>query len=85
MKSFIEGKVVSSAMKDTVVVEVTYRTPHPLYKKLMKRTRKYKADSKEVQAVVGDVVRIVSIRPLSKDKHFKVMTNLTQNKKENQA
>jgi len=77
MKRFIEGKVVSVAMTDTAVIEVVYRTAHPKYKKMMKRTHAYKADTKEVAVKKGDVVRIVSTRPLSKDKHFKVATNLS--------
>ena len=81
MKRFIEGKVVSTAMTDTAVIEVIYRTPHPLYKKLMKRTRRYKADTKEVKVKNGDVVRITSVRPISKGKHFAVTTNVSERQK----
>jgi small subunit ribosomal protein S17 len=60
-------------MANTVVVEVTLRVAHPLYKKLMKRSKKFKADSTGLTLNIGDKVKIVSIRPISKDKYFKVL------------
>lgn len=73
MAKVLEGKVVSNKMTKTVVVEVVRRTPHPLYKKLIKRSKKFLADSGEKTYEVGQIVKIVETKPLSKTKHFKVM------------
>ncbi len=72
MAKRLNGIVVKADMKDTVLVEVTRKTAHPMYKKLLTRTKSFKADTKEVKAGVGDHVSIVETRPLSKDKHFKI-------------
>lgn len=71
MKIF-EGIVVSVSMNNTVVVEVFRRTPHPLYKKLIKRSTKLKADTAGQTVAVGNTVRITETRPISKDKYFKI-------------
>ena len=73
MKKIVEGKVVSIKMKNTVVVEIVRKTPHPLYKKLIKRDKKYKVDVNGIAVNLGDTVRIVQTRPISRDKYFKVM------------
>lgn len=73
MAKVLEGKVVSNKMQRTIVVEVTRRTPHPLYKKLIKRSKKFLADSGEQTYQVGQIVKIIETRPLSKTKRFKVM------------
>ena len=73
MKKIVEGKVVSIKMKNTVVVEIVRKTPHPLYKKLIKRDKKYKVDVNGITVNLGDTVKIVQTRPISKDKYFKVM------------
>ena len=72
MKIF-RGTVVSTKMKDTIVIEVTRRVPHPLYKKLLKRSSKHKVSDPGNTVTVGQVVRVVEIRPISKDVHFKLM------------
>lgn len=72
MKVF-EGIIVSIGMNKTVVVEVTRRTPHPLYKKLIKRSKKYKVDSGDKTLFVGNVVKIAETRPISKGKYFKIL------------
>lgn len=72
MKTFT-GIVKSTKMKDTIVVEVTRRTPHPLYKKLLKRSSKFKVSSPNNTMVVGQEVTIVETRPISKEVHFKLM------------
>lgn len=73
MKIF-EGLVVSTKMNKTIVVEITRRTPHPLYKKLIKRSQKFNVDNSGFESVtVGDSVKIVETRPISKNKYFKVM------------
>lgn len=72
MKTF-EGIVVSNQMKNTVVVEVFRVTPHPLYRKLVKLSKKFKADTVDFGNInVGAVVRITETKPMSKDKYFKV-------------
>jgi small subunit ribosomal protein S17 len=72
MKIF-EGVVVSLKTNNTVIVEVTRRTPHPLYRKLIKRSKKYKVDMAGHELAMGQSVKIVETRPISKDKYFKVM------------
>lgn len=72
MKIF-EGKIISLSMNNTGVVEIVRRTPHPLYKKLIKRSKKYKVDTVGLDLTVGAKVKIIETRPISKDKYFKVM------------
>lgn len=74
MKNII-AKVVSTKMTQTVVVEVERKKLHPLYKKIMRRTNRFKAHTDETFQV-GDMVKIVSTKPVSKDKHFKVVGKL---------
>jgi small subunit ribosomal protein S17 len=57
-------------MQKTIVVEVSRRVPHPLYKRIMNRRRKFYAHDEESAARLGDVVRIVESRPLSKLKRW---------------
>lgn len=76
MKTFT-GKVVSTKMKDTIVVEVTRRTAHPLYRKLLKRSSRIKAHAPAHAFVGGETVKIVETKPISKDKHFKIVTEKT--------
>lgn len=73
MKKTLEGKIVSLKMGNTVVVEVIRRVTHPLYKKVLKRSKRYKVDANGITLSLGDSVKIVSTRPISKDKHFKVL------------
>lgn len=70
------GKIVSVKMSKTVVVEVEKQKLHPLYKKLMTKSSKFKVHSEESSLKAGDRVKIVSTRPLSKEKHFKVEEKL---------
>ena len=72
MKTF-EGKIVSLKMNKTAVVEVVRRTPHPLYKKLLRRSKKYKADTAGLELVLGQKVKIAETKPMSKGKFFKVV------------
>jgi len=81
----LEGIVIATKMQDTVIVEVTRRTPHPLYKKLLKRSKKFKADTKGVTVTVGERVKIVETKPVSKDKHFKVLIAVKKEKKNGTA
>ena len=69
----LEGKIISLKMQNTAVVEVLRHIPHPLYKKVIKRTKKYKADTAGFSLSVGDRVKIAEVKPISKEKHFKVL------------
>lgn len=73
MQKIIEGKVVSVKMQGVVVVRVGRKIPHPLYKKLLNRSKKYKAAVGDIAVSLGDKVKIVQTRPTSRDTHFKVM------------
>ena len=66
------GYVVSNKMQKTIVVEVTRQKAHPLYKRVIKRSRRFYAHDEQNQAHVGDVVRIVETRPLSKLKRWRL-------------
>ena len=67
------GLVVSDKMDKTVVVAIERRVPHPIYGKMITRTKRLKAHDEENSAKVGDTVRIVETRPLSKDKRWRVV------------
>ena len=66
------GQVVSTKMQKTIVVEVSRRVPHPLYKRIIGKRKKFYAHDEEGLAKTGDVVRIVECRPLSKLKRWKL-------------
>src|SRR6516225_9621311 len=66
------GKVVSTKMQKTIVVEVSRRVPHPLYKRIIGKRKKFYAHDEESTAKMGDVVRIVESRPLSKLKRWRL-------------
>jgi small subunit ribosomal protein S17 len=66
------GEVVSTKMQKTIVVAVSRRVPHPLYKRIMKKRKKFYAHDETGEANLGDIVRIVECRPLSKLKHWKL-------------
>ena len=67
------GKVVSDKMDKTVVVTVADRVAHPGYKKIIKRTYRLKAHDERNECGVGDTVRVMETRPLSKDKRWRVV------------
>ena len=67
------GLVVSDAMDKTVTVTVARQFPHPLYGKTVKRSKKYHAHDENNEYQVGDTVRIVETRPLSKTKRWRVL------------
>ncbi len=67
------GLVVSDKMDKTVVVAIQRRVPHPIYGKMITRTKRLKAHDEENSAKVGDTVRIVETRPLSKDKRWRLV------------
>lgn len=67
------GVVTSDKMDKTVVVSVETLVEHPLYKKRIKQTKKFKAHDEQNQCKIGDKVRIMETRPLSKDKRWRVV------------
>jgi small subunit ribosomal protein S17 len=72
------GRVVSDKMQKTVVVEIRSTTRHPIYKRTLSRSRRYKAHDEDQTCRVGDTVRIVETRPLSKEKRWRVAEILQQ-------
>jgi len=72
-KKTMVGRVVSDKMEKTVVVAVERITAHPLYKKRIRRTSRYKAHNPDNRARSGDWVRIIEARPLSKEKRWRVL------------
>jgi small subunit ribosomal protein S17 len=70
----MQGTVVSDKMDKTVVVEVERRVTHPLYKKIVRRSKKYVAHDESNALKIGDLVRIQECRPLSKRKCWEVTT-----------
>ncbi|MCL4363683.1 30S ribosomal protein S17 [Patescibacteria group bacterium] len=77
MKKILIGKVVSTKMQKTVVVEVERKTTHPAYRKVIVRHKKYKSHNENLELSVGDLVRIEETLPMSKDKHFRVLEKIT--------
>ena len=67
------GKVVSDKMDKTIVVSVEDHVKHPLYKKIVKRTYKLKAHDENNECKVGDTVKVMETRPLSKDKRWRLV------------
>lgn len=67
------GIVVSDKMNKTVVVKVEYNRIHPLYKKYVKKSKKFKAHDEKNECKIGDFVKIASTRPLSKEKFWEVI------------
>ena len=80
MAKRIKGKVVSNKMQKTVVVAVNERVRHPMYEKVLKRTRRFKARD-EIGVKMGDQVVIEECRPLSKEVSFRVIEVLGKEKK----
>ena len=69
-----QGEVVSAGKMDkTVVVKVVSRVKSPIYGKVVKRSNTFKAHDENNECGIGDIVRIMETRPLSKDKHFRVI------------
>ncbi len=67
------GKVVSDKMDKTIVVAIADRVQHPLYKKFINRTYKLKAHDENNECRIGDKVRVMETRPLSKDKRWRLV------------
>ena len=67
------GVVVSDKMDKTIVVEIRTRVKHPLYGRIMNRTQKFKAHDENNECGIGDTVRVMETRPLSKDKRWRLV------------
>lgn len=74
------GKVVSNKMQKTVVVSVERLVQHSLYKKSVKQTTRFKAHDENNESQIGDIVKIMETRPLSKDKRWRVVEILQKTK-----
>ena len=74
------GKVVSDKMDKTIVVTIESRVKHPLYKKIVKKTYKLKADDEQNECGIGDTVKVMETRPLSKDKRWRLVEVLEKAK-----
>ena len=72
-KKVFQGRVVSDKMEKTIVVQVDGRMVHPLYKKYVSFSEKFKAHDENNEAHVGDTVRVVESRPISKDKRWRLV------------
>ena len=68
------GKVVSNKMDKTIVVAIEDHVKHPLYKKIVKRTYKLKAHDEKNECNIGDTVKVMETRPLSKDKRWRLVS-----------
>ena len=67
------GKVTSNKMDKTIVVAIEEHVKHPLYKKVVKRTYKLKAHDENNECNIGDIVKVIETRPLSKDKRWRLV------------
>ena len=75
MTKILSGTVVSNKMKDTIVVSVERYEKHPKYEKFIKKRKKFKAHNVGNTTKVGDKVNIEETKPISKDKHFRLIEN----------
>ena len=73
MRKTMVGKIVSDKMDKTVVVAIEDSVKHPLYNKIVKRTYKLKAHDENNECKIGDKVRVMETRPLSKDKRWRLV------------
>ena len=72
-RKLMQGKVVSNKMEKTIVVAVERKMRHPIYKRTIAMTKKYKAHDEKNEAKIGDTVVIMETRPLSKDKRWRLV------------
>ncbi len=77
-RKILVGKIVSNKMQKTVVVEIERRIRHPIYGKIVKKTKRLKADDNGFKVKVGESVKIEQTKPISRDKYFKVIEILKQ-------
>ena len=79
-KKTMTGVVVSNKMDKTIVVKVERRFAHPVFKKVVKTTKKYKVHDEKNECVEGDFIRIQETRPLSKEKRWRLMDIVSKDK-----
>ena len=79
-KKTMTGVVVSNKMDKTVVVKVERRFSHPVFKKVVKTTKKYKVHDEKNECLEGDFVRIQETRPLSKEKRWRLLGIISRDK-----
>ena len=79
-KKTMTGVVVSNKMDKTIVVKVERRFAHPVFKKVVKTTKKYKVHDEHNECVEGDFIRIQETRPLSKEKRWRLIDIVTKEK-----
>lgn len=73
VRKVLTGRVVSDKMEKTVVVAVETLVKHPMYQRIIRRTRKFKAHDEENSCRIGDKVKVMETRPLSKEKRWRVI------------
>jgi small subunit ribosomal protein S17 len=71
-RKVMTGRVVGDKMQKTVIVEIESRSKHPLYGKVVKKVKRYKAHNEDPLAKLGDLVKIIESRPMSREKRFRV-------------
>jgi small subunit ribosomal protein S17 len=69
-----QGRVKSNKMDKTIVVVTETRVPHPVYKKIVRKSSRFKAHDEKNEAAIGDLVRIMECRPLSRDKRWRLLS-----------
>jgi small subunit ribosomal protein S17 len=79
-KRVLTGRVVSNKMKKTIVVAIERRKLHPLYKKYITMTKRLKAHDEANDCGIGDLVRVIESRPISKEKHWRLLEILERAK-----
>ena len=79
-KKTMTGVVVSNKMDKTVVIKVERRFSHPVFKKVVKTTKKYKVHDEKNECLEGDLVRIQETRPLSKEKRWRLLGIISKDK-----
>jgi small subunit ribosomal protein S17 len=77
-RKVLQGVVTSNAMDKTIVVKVRRRLRHPVYGKFINKSKNFKAHDEENTSRVGDLVRIVESRPISKDKRWRLLETVKQ-------
>jgi small subunit ribosomal protein S17 len=75
-----QGRVASNKMDKTIVVVTETRVPHPVYKKIVRKSARFKAHDEKNEATVGDTVRIMECRPMSRDKRWRLVEIVTKAK-----
>ena len=72
-RKVLRGVVISNKMEKTGVVEITRKVPHPLYKKVVTKTSRFKFHDENNECSIGDTIEVMETRPLSKDKYFRLV------------